>query len=293
MVVIISDYNDVSTHEVADWLSYYNIEFDIFEFNDLINTKHATINVQRKSLKASCSFWMRKHSKIKESITSALEISLLLTEMENNNCFWLNSYNDAFISKAKQLRIAKRIGLNIPNTIISGNRMDIGSFIENRKCIIKRIDLLHKNSNDSNYVWYTQIIKNVDSLPDGYFIIQEYIEKEFEIRSFYLEGKFYSMAIFSQLDEQTKIDFRKYNYDNPNRTIPIKLPKDIEKKLNSLFKELKMNSGSVDLILNKNEEYYFLEINPYGQFNMVSKPCNYYIEESISKKLSNPHEKIN
>ena len=42
-----------------------------------------------------------------------------------------------------------------------------------------------------------------------------------------------------------------------------------------------MNTGSFDFILTSEGEYVFLEVNPIGQFGMVSYPCNYYLEEKI------------
>jgi len=93
------------------------------------------------------------------------------------------------------------------------------------------------------------------------------------------------MAIFSQKNNQTSIDFRKYDSQIPNRTIPYKLPVWVEKQLTSLFHKLGLNTGSVDLILTPNEEYVFLEINPVGQFGMVSYPCNYYLEKEVAKLL--------
>lgn len=97
-------------------------------------------------------------------------------------------------------------------------------------------------------------------------LFQEYIIKEFEIRVFYWKKHFYPLAIKSQNNEKTKIDFRNYDSEKPNRNIPIKLPKELLKKLKKLFTILDLNSGSIDLILEKDtKKYIFLEINPVGQ----------------------------
>ncbi len=118
-------------------------------------------------------------------------------------------------------------------------------------------------------------------------LVQEKIEKLFEIRSFFLKGEFYSMAIFSQTSSQTQLDFRNYDFEKPNRTIPFKIPTKIEKKLARLFKILNLNSGSLDMIYTSDNKFKFLEINPVGQFGMVSFPCNYYLEELLMQKLTN------
>ena len=126
----------------------------------------------------------------------------------------------------------------------------------------------------------------VELLPEKVFpsFFQEYIEKDFEIRSVRLIDEFYSMAIFSSHDSKTEEDFRRYNYKKSNRMIPFDLPLEIEKKLELLCNKLNLNFCSIDLLFSKGE-YYFLEINPVGQFGMTSKPCNYQIEKKIAQIL--------
>ena len=94
------------------------------------------------------------------------------------------------------------------------------------------------------------------------------------------------MAIFSQEIRTNKVDFRKYSKEIPNRYVPYDLPKTISMKLKRLMDNLKLNSGSIDLVYTKDEDYYFLEVNPVGQFAMVSEPCNYYLEKIVAQKLS-------
>ena len=115
---------------------------------------------------------------------------------------------------------------------------------------------------------------------------QQLIEKKIEIRLFYLDGKIYSMAIFSQRRDESKVDFRKYDFINPDRYVPFKLPTDIENSLTSLIKSVDLNTCSIDLIKGVDGKFYFLEINPVGQFGMVSKPCNYNLEMEMALFLS-------
>ncbi len=116
-------------------------------------------------------------------------------------------------------------------------------------------------------------------------LIMGLVEKKMEIRSFFLSGTFYSMAIFSQSSDQTKVDFRKYNQEVPNRCEPFRLPEEIEDKLRAVFHALDLNCGSVDLIINEKDEYVFLEINPVGQYGMVNMPCNYDLDKLIANYL--------
>jgi glutathione synthase/RimK-type ligase-like ATP-grasp enzyme len=131
--------------------------------------------------------------------------------------------------------------------------------------------------------------QNIAKIPDLFAesLFQALIPKKYEIRSFFFQDKFYSMAIFSQNDDQTKVDFRNYNWKKPNRNVPFQLPAWLEDKLYKLMKLLGLHSGSFDLIFTPEGEYVFLEVNPVGQFGMVSIPCNYGLEKILAEYLAN------
>jgi glutathione synthase/RimK-type ligase-like ATP-grasp enzyme len=96
------------------------------------------------------------------------------------------------------------------------------------------------------------------------------------------------MAIFSQMDSKSRLDFRDVdvNGSHPNRMVPFTLPKNIRLKIDRLMKKLKLESGSIDMIVSPDNEYFFLEVNPVGQFNFISELCNYYIEKDIAISLA-------
>lgn len=195
--------------------------------------------------------------------------------------------------KMKQLEIAQSVGLTIPCTIITNNKIDLESFVKENSIqdlIIKPIkDGTLIGSEKGCYVIYTsKVTKELEEIPDSFFpsLFQEAIPKVIEIRVFFYKGECYSMAIFSSRDEKTSVDFRNYNFEKPNRYVPYKLPKTVENKVQKFMNCLDMISGSLDILLNKdNNEYVFLEVNPVGQFSMVSFPCNYYLERVVANSL--------
>jgi D-alanine-D-alanine ligase-like ATP-grasp enzyme len=93
------------------------------------------------------------------------------------------------------------------------------------------------------------------------------------------------MAIFSQRNNRTSIDFRRYDEERPNHSVPFNLPADIKQKLRRFMREIDLDSGAIDMIYNNNGNYCFLEVNPVGQFGMISFPCNYKIEKKIAEIL--------
>jgi len=94
-----------------------------------------------------------------------------------------------------------------------------------------------------------------------------------------------TVAIISQADDQTRVDYRKYNVERPNRVIPFRLPEAIEHKLSLLIEKLGLNTGSIDMIVDKEGQFYFLEVNPTGQFAGHSESCNLSIERRIAERL--------
>src|SRR5262249_29782735 len=102
---------------------------------------------------------------------------------------------------------------------------------------------------------------------------------------FFFQNEFYSMAIFSQYDEQTAVDFRHYNTRVPNRMVPYKLPAQICDRLSHLLAKMHLESASIDLIKDVDGRYIFLEINQVGQFGFLSDACNYQLEKRVARHL--------
>ena len=206
----------------------------------------------------------------------------------------LPKFSSASVDKMAVLEYAVQFGLNVPPTIICNTKKALQAFKKKYQKIINKpiSEVTHYRESADIRKYVRTIILDDSALQefdDEFFpsLFQQYIEKQLEIRSFYLDGKFYSMAIFSQLDDKTSIDFRNYNREHPNRNVPFKLPLNIEDKLLRLMEKLDLQTGSIDLILDKKDEFHFLEVNPIGQFGMTSYPCNYYLEKKIAEYLNN------
>ncbi|MFO0322583.1 MAG: grasp-with-spasm system ATP-grasp peptide maturase [Bacteroidota bacterium] len=319
--VIFSEPTDWSTHDVIDWLVYLKCSYkriDInsilssplnFDFSDNKNSK-IFLNTEIK-IEDIHSLWYRRTvpiniNKYKAKIENNEELlnSILNHQFDElkhtKNAFlnltsdkkWLNIPATSIIDKTECLVQAKKCNMIIPETIITNNKKDLLVFKKKvNKIIVKPIyNITILKDTKYSYLQYTYELKknNISKLSDTFFptLAQEMIEKEIELRVFFLNGKIYPMALFSQKNEQTKSDFRRYDYKNPTRTVPYKLPEDLEVKIRLFMNTVNLNSGSLDFILGKNNIYYFLEVNPVGQFGMTSYPCNYYIEKDIAKYLN-------
>ena len=324
MILILSEEKDLSTVHIIEWLLYWGIPFVRINQEDRISIKRISINVQRKSeiilvkngkeeisINQIKAYWYRRGFFFDEAIKCkpaqndliAQEKVLSYMEEEQKKCFeYLNFVLDGLprigtfdtrrVNKLKILHLAWQFGLEIPETLISSEKTDYLSAFPDSGTINKSISegltiYWGEGNNMEVFTTYTEDISE-NMIPDKFFpsLFQSKVEKEADIRIFYLFGACYTMAIRSQDSLKTATDFRRYDDVKPNRCFPFKLPSDIEKKLYLLMDSLNMETGSIDMILTKDGKYIFLEINPVGQFNMVSVPCNYQLEKQLAHKLT-------
>ncbi len=207
---------------------------------------------------------------------------------------------DREINKLEDLELAAEAGLMIPPTLLCNTRHELVHFYEKHGELISKpiwgCEFFHTRK--TVYGLYTETVgkHEIAALPEKFqlALFQQKIEKDYELRVFFLNGTCYSMAIFSQADEQTSVDFRRYNFEEPNRTVPYQLPSNVEQSIVQLMDKMQLKTGSIDIVRSRQGAYYYLECNPVGQFGMVSKPCNYYLEREIASFLTQndtPYEK--
>lgn len=313
MVVVFSIDRDPSTNDVCDWIAH--LGHDILRINSVqdicsfLSKNNVVLDSNNILDDIINSVWYRrrpstilKRDVFENTLTQTTVDDFHRSEQQAvfqtfcallSHKRWLNNWNNSSPGKIEQLLVAFSIGLKIPPTAIIGNKTDLYDFlISNGEIITKPIqDVRNVTVDDIQYSQYTAPIRKKDIAAMSYTIFpglfQKNIKKNMEIRSFYLDGRMFSMAICSSFDKQTKTDFRRYNDKYPNRRIPYQLPIAIEEKIHMFMNRMNLNCGSIDLILGSDGEYYFLEVNPVGQFGMVSYPCNYYLEREMANFLTN------
>lgn len=311
---LISDKMDSSVDEVIEWLVYFDRSAEIVRENrDDIATcigNFFSYNISRKvSEEKDCVWWIFKSKSTSSdpiviTPTSYVDTKGVIKYLKHEKSVFLEHYfhynrnrflgytGSKEINKLSVLSNAIKFNIAIPNTLITTSKRELLSFYKecNGEIVNKAIGNTYSSPRENGrLINYTENVsfEFINNLPDffGLSLFQKAVKKKFEVRSFLLDSKFYSMAIFSQRNTQTATDFRAYDYEHPNRTRNIKLPQELESKLLLLASKFELETGSFDLIFNDNDEYVFLEVNPSGQFGMVSKPCNYYLEREIAKSL--------
>ncbi|MFD2568836.1 hypothetical protein [Pseudotenacibaculum haliotis] len=311
MVFIISEKDDVTTNYIIEWLiakeikflrlntqSYspltYKLSSNIGQIqllgkeissNDIVIHRRGRLNITPRGINQLEVFKYIKQEN--DAIVKSLEFHL------KDNITYIGSfYKEDQNYKLLNLYYAQKAGLKIPKTIVTGLKKELVRFFNSEKRVITKtirspvninIEDIHHNSSK------TFLIKqeHLDRLDNMFspILAQKYVEKIYEIRVFIFDSLYFSMAIFSQENQKTKIDYREYDAYLPNRCIPVNLPDEIKTQIDEFLKLSGINSGSIDIIVTPENEYVFLEINPQGQLDWVSKNCNYYIEKNIVDHL--------
>ncbi len=192
-------------------------------------------------------------------------------------------------NKTIQLKLACNLGFQIPDTLITNQKAFVKEFAKkHEKCgvIIKPIFSGRMESvSDIQLIYTSEVdtfhlnaIHDYDLTP---CIFQEKIHKEYELRVTVVGNDVFAARVNSQENEKTKIDWRK------ERLIftPYALPKKLADICVQLTKKLDLSFGAIDLIKSTDGNYYFLEINPNGQWAWIEMDTGMLISEAIIKFL--------
>lgn len=331
MILIFSIYNDYSTTQVCEWLRHKNQTYIRINGNKeesafvSANTEEDEYiflhNGHSINLGEVSSVWYRKSGLSAMNFKADYDVedgefffennrSVLANTVKNeittlsDYLHWyfeqvphLGKRSNATLNKIIVLSQAKAVGLKVPECHILTKKQDLIDLLNRKEELITKAlkDGIYEFNPNHAYYTYTERITmaNVSAYPDVFAptLFQSLIKKKFELRVFILQHQFYSMAIFSQENEETKIDSRKGDSKDLGRRIPFNLPTEIKTKLMSLMNELDLNTGSADIVVDEDDNYIFLEINPVGQFSMVSDPCNYYLEKEVAEFLCKTNTK--
>lgn len=316
MILIQSHSLDESTNDVINELVFLGYKVLRINENTKINLRKINLDIVLfevdgivYDLNEITAFWHRKSTVFFEGHLKTLGLpenvkpklnAWLNTEMDVLRNYWfavlenrnkhLGNYELSTPNKLRFLEEATKLGLSVPATLITSCKDELLNFkAEHKNIITKPIqDVFTIKHEGYFYTSYTNEVTDLDisQIENTFFpaLFQQKIEKKYELRVFYLAGECYAMVIFSQNNEAAKLDFR-VGYKN-SREVPYQLPREIIGKIHHLMQKLTLNTGSIDLIVTPQNEYVFLEINPVGQFGMVSYPCNYYLENKIANFLT-------
>ena len=201
-------------------------------------------------------------------------------------------------NKLHQMQAATRLGLRVPDSIITNDPDALLGFTNAHGGTIA-VKIIKGNSfvrEDSpaiplhvftNVLHATEIAEHRDDIRLCPVFAQEYVPKRLEFRITIVAGRVFACAIHSQDSEETRHDWRRYDFARVKHEL-YHLPAEIEDKLKLLLAQLKLNFGAIDMIVTPEDEHVFLEVNPSGQWGWIERLTGMQISRAIAETLANP-----
>ena len=204
---------------------------------------------------------------------------------------WVNHPRHLWLAsnKVEQLSVAVRTGFTIPDTLVTRSLPKIKEFFNyhDGRMICKAIKNGFINHHDGATVALTQRIdegffsqaQEYASIPS---IFQNEIRKTYDIRVIVIGAKVFATAIHSQDYAETEVDWRAWDLCNFSlRHEPIELPNGVAAGCQSITAQYELTYSAIDLILGQDGTYYFLEMNPNGQWAWIEHKTGYPIRDAL------------
>lgn len=220
---------------------------------------------------------------VQQEVTNLItSIWYTLESMLGHDVKWLNSFSASRTAKNKlfQLHIAQTIGFSLPATLISNEPAQIRAFCRQHGGQIIMKSFLPKRWEMGNglRVLPTTLISDSDLQNDASLqlcpaIYQNYIPKAFELRVLVLGEQLIAVKLDSQAHAHSQIDWRADADHGTMQAEPYALDEDTCAMIRRFMRAIKLEMGSIDLIVTPSGEIIFLEVNEQGQFLFLEVMC--------------------
>jgi glutathione synthase/RimK-type ligase-like ATP-grasp enzyme len=213
--------------------------------------------------------------------------------MSASTILWVNNPISTAVSnlKIRNLAVAAKLGFRIPKTIVTNVPEEAHSFLDSvapARLIYKPLTYYYEEGGIA--VFTTAVCseklhereRNIHAAP---IMLQELVEKEYEIRATVLGVEVHAVRINSQIDADTALDWRRDQLRTDMYEI-IELSDQDSRRIVELQREFGLAYGAYDFIVDKSEELIFLEVNPSGQWLWLEHATSIPISRAVATLLA-------
>ena len=212
------------------------------------------------------------------------------------DAFWLTDYYTLIKaeSKPRQLELAAQLGFHIPRTFSTSSAGAALAFLKSIKgdAIVKSMaNTLPIVNNKVQYFYSTKIPKgqkiDLRGLHLAPAIFQEAVDVDVGLRVTVVDDRVFAAAVRDekQDDQPGILDWRRAYTAGRLRFKAFDLPRPLQARCVALTKALNLQFGAIDLLLDKKGKYWFLEINPNGQWAFIEDDTGQPIGKAIADLL--------
>ena len=207
------------------------------------------------------------------------------------DCFWMSDIDAirAASYKPRQLVLAHRLGFQVPATCITNDPATLRDFYRQHQGQVVCKALYGGNVPIQEGMWdaiYTYIVpqiaidQEIERVRYQAHQFQSFVDKSYELRVSVVDTQVFAARIDSP---EGNTDFRN-QYGELQYSV-YQLPNALEEVCVKLVKQLGLSYGAIDIMRSKDGEYYFLEINPAGQYQWIEFATGMPITAAIVDRL--------
>ncbi len=272
----------------------HNIVVDLQKKSMMISIEDEEYNIQFEQLKGvfyRAPVFLRTQAKAELSVQEQLERNQWSSFLRNliifQNANWINNpvYTYRAENKMFQLCVAESCGLQIPKTYVSN--ISVNMLEREKKYIVKSLDtaLFYDTQNNKEMFTYSNVVSGEElqdyELASAPIIIQEFLNPKVDCRVTYIQGKLFPVKIL-QNGEGLYGDWRLRK--DELEYVPFQLPTNISVAICKLMQKLEIQFGGIDLAI-VGEKYFFIEVNPTGEWGWLEIKTGMQISQTIKKAL--------
>lgn len=205
-----------------------------------------------------------------------------------DSCKWINHPAASYKAehKAVQLSVAHKLGFNIPRTVITNNSEGILQVAKGDHTIaVKGLETVLVWERGLETFGYTSLVDTEfaehSHLSSAPLIAQEALENKLDLRVTVVGDQIFCASVTSS-GNPIRGDWRLEKTDAEFK--PFDLPPDISEKCLQLTKSFGLEFGALDLAAQRGT-YFFLEINPTGEWGWLVDQANLPIDKAIADSL--------
>lgn len=312
-VLILSHENDPHAKFICNYFDEQKVKYFRLNIDRLIGNYEITFNSSSNKfsifdkselivLDKSWNIWNRRlvspkipneipknlHDIIYKETAKTLEGLLFIHEGQVIN---REESNHNASNKIDQLKFVNNYGMKIPDTTLTNYPQKLIDFYNNHKKICHKLQkqtLVKKNKGKTygvlNNIVGKENIKHAELIKNYPALFQEYIDKKYELRITALKSKIIPIAIYSQNSPISKIDFRRYDFENI-KYAKVNIPNKVEQFCFDILKHYKLDFAEIDMILDDKNNYVFLELNANGQWLWLEQMSGYNLTKDVAENL--------
>ncbi len=208
--------------------------------------------------------------------------------LENVQSFWMNNPWRALYAenKAVQLKVAAQLGFTVPRSIVTNHPASVKLFRGDRAVVAKPVSAGKVAFDGGARLLYTTAFDSDWEIIDGHIaacpiIVQDRIDKAYDLRITVVGERLFATRIVAPSEP---VDWRaapEHSVEYEEATIP----DDLSAKCLELLAAFGLSYGAIDMVVDKAGAFFFLELNPSGQWAWLERATGQGISGAIAATL--------